>query len=87
MIFVQNANINTCILLDYRDLTIDLFILPSQEISYMEFIGLLTQLVPEEFLMESSLYLPQLLEQSIIDSQKILQQLGKIVKKSDLCLV
>ena len=53
----------------------------------MEFIGLLIQLVPEEFLMESSLYLPQLLEQSIIDSQKILQQLGKIIKKSDLCLV
>ena len=34
LIFVQNANINTCILLDYRDLTIDLFVLPSQEISW-----------------------------------------------------
>lgn len=53
----------------------------------MEFIGLLTQLVREESLMESFLYLRQLLEQSIIDSQKMLQQLGKIIKKSDLCLV
>lgn len=53
----------------------------------MEFIGLLTQLVLEESLMESFLYLRQLLEQSIIDSQKMLQQLGKIIKKSDWCLV
>ena len=53
----------------------------------MEFIGLLTQLVREESLMESFLYLRQPLEQSIIDSQKTLQQLGKIIKKSDLCLV
>lgn len=53
----------------------------------MEFIGLLTQLVREESSMESFLYLRQPLEQSIIDSQKTLQQLGKIIKKSDLCLV
>ena len=53
----------------------------------MEFIGLLIQPVREESLMESSLYLRQPLEQSIIDSQKMLQQLGKIIKKSDLCLV